>query len=220
MVDKVKRYGQTCPLARALDVVGERWTFLILRELSLGPRRYHDLQDGLPGIPTNLLATRLKDLQVAGVVAKRTMKPPTAVTVYELTEAGRALRPVLGQLTAWGRRYGPPPAETDAVRPSWALLSASARPTALPAGRVCELRVDGESFQLGTGEPGLSITGGPAHEPDAVVTLGAEILYGLMSGQITLAAAVSAATVTGDPQIARAALETLDAAHSTTPQGS
>jgi hypothetical protein len=147
------------------------------------------------------------------------MRPPTAVTVYELTEAGRALRPVLGQLTAWGRRYGAPPAETDAVRPSWALLSASARPTAFPAGCVCELGVDGESFQLRAGEPGLSITAGPAHEPDAVVTLGAEILYGLMSGRITVDAAVRAATVTGDPQIARAALEALDAAHSATPQG-
>jgi DNA-binding HxlR family transcriptional regulator len=186
---------------------------LVLRELSLGPRRYRDLQDGLPGVPTNLLATRLKDLQAAGVIAKRTLPPPTAVTVYELTEAGHALRPALGELTAWGRRFGPPAAETDAVRPSWALLSASARPTELPAGRVCELRVDGESFQLGADRSVLWIRSGPAPSPDAIVALSPEAFYGLMAGQATPAAtARMTGAVTGDAGVARAVLETLHAA--------
>src|SRR5664279_1887637 len=115
MLGQVKRYGQLCPLARALDVVGERWSLLVVRELALGPRRYSDLLNGLPGVPSNLLATRLRDLQDAGVIIKRTLPPPTVVTVYELTEAGHALRPVLGALREWGRRYGSAPADPDAA---------------------------------------------------------------------------------------------------------
>src|SRR5690349_13071210 len=144
MVGVVKSYGQRCSLARALDVVGERWSMLIVRELTLGARRYRDLLDGLPGVPTNLLASRLKDLQSAGVIAKRTLPAPASVTVYELTEAGHALRPALSELREWGTRYGQVPTDADEVRPSWALMSASARPTALPDGRICEVRVDGE----------------------------------------------------------------------------
>src|SRR5262245_43249264 len=134
MIPLVKSYSQRCPLARALDVVGERWSMLIVRELTLGARRYRDLLDGLPGVPTNLLATRLKDLQSAGVITKRTLPTPASVSVYELTEAGHALRPALSELREWGSRFGPMPSETDEVRPSWVLMSASSRPTALPEG--------------------------------------------------------------------------------------
>ena len=125
----VKRYGQTCPIARALDVVGERWSLLLVRELSLGPRRYRDLATGLPGIPSNLLAARLKDLQAAGVITRRTLPAPTDVTVYELTEAGRALQPTLHELLDWGLRYGPEPSPDDAAQPGWALQIAVGRRT-------------------------------------------------------------------------------------------
>jgi DNA-binding HxlR family transcriptional regulator len=202
----VKRYGQVCPLARALDVVGERWSLLIVRELVLGPQRYRDLLDGLPGIPTNLLATRLSHLRAAGVVSKRTLPPPGVATVYELTEAGRALRPALAELRAWGARYAAPPIGSDAVRPGWALLSASQRPTALPAGRVCELHVEGEVFQLGAAGPNLSVHGGPASAPDAVVTLTTETLYRLMSGHTPPGRQT---VVVGDREIADHALATL-----------
>ena len=111
----MKTYGQRCPLARALDVVGERWTLLVLRELQLGPRRYTDLLDGLPGVGTNILAARLADLQAAQLIAKRTLPPPTAVTVYELTEAGRALVPSIRALSEWGEQHGAP--ATDALLP-------------------------------------------------------------------------------------------------------
>src|SRR5215467_8290503 len=83
----MKHYGQACAIARALDVVGERWSLLLVRELTFGPRRYRDLATGLPGIPSNVLAARLKDLQAAGVIARRTLPAPTDVTVYELTGA-------------------------------------------------------------------------------------------------------------------------------------
>src|SRR5262249_55664815 len=83
---------------------------------------------GLPGIPSNVLAARLKDLQAAGVIARRTLPAPTDVTVYELTGAGRALQPALTELLHWGRRYAPEPAPDDAAQPAWALLAPAGRP--------------------------------------------------------------------------------------------
>src|SRR5258707_553712 len=87
----MKRYGQACAIARALDVVGERWSLLLVRELTLGPRRYRDLATGLPGIPSNVLAGRLKDLQAAGVITRPTLPAPTDATVCELTDAAGPL---------------------------------------------------------------------------------------------------------------------------------
>src|SRR5215470_255601 len=103
----MKPNGQACGIARAPDVVGERWSLLLVRELTLGPRRYRDLAAGLPGIPSNVLAARLKDLRAAGVIARRTRPTPAGVTVYELTGAGRVLRPALRELLDWGLRYAP-----------------------------------------------------------------------------------------------------------------
>src|SRR6266568_7616559 len=117
-VASMKHYGQACAIARALDVVGDRWSLLLVRELILGPRRYRDLATGLPGIPSNVLAGRLKDLQAAGVISRRTLPVPTDVTVYELTDAGRALQPALNELLDWGRRYGPRVSPDDAASPA------------------------------------------------------------------------------------------------------
>src|SRR5258707_12830600 len=144
----MKRYEQACAIARALDVVGERWSLLLVRELTFGPRRYRDLATGLPGIPSNLLAARLKDLQACGVITRRTLPAPTDVTVYELTDAGRALQPALKELLDWGLRYGPERSKDDVGQPGWALLAGAGRPSALPAGQTCELRVGPESFYL------------------------------------------------------------------------
>jgi len=99
-----KSYSQYCPVAHALDVVGERWSLLIVRELLHGPLRYTDLQDRLPGIGSNILSARLRCLEQDEVIAKRKLPPPTPVTVYELTASGRALHPVLHQLAHWGVR--------------------------------------------------------------------------------------------------------------------
>lgn len=98
-----RRYLQFCPLAKALDVLGERWTLLIVRELLTGPKRYTDLRKGLPGLATDLLAARLRELQDAGVIDRREVPPPTPATVYELTERGFALKPALLELSRWGR---------------------------------------------------------------------------------------------------------------------
>src|SRR6516225_762763 len=211
-VASMKHYGQACAIARALDVVGERWSLLLVRELTFGPRRYRDLATGLPGIPSNVLAARLKDLQAAGVIARRTLPAPTDVTVYELTGAGRALQPALHELLDWGLRYAPEPAEDDVGQPAWALLGAAGRPTALPSGQTCELRVGPEFFYLSSDAGTLTVRRGPAPDGDAVVTMPADALYSLLTGQTTVTDAVGHSTVDGDTEIARRALQPLAAA--------
>src|SRR5690349_25163474 len=114
-----RRYDQYCALARALDVVGERWTLLIVRELILGPRRYTDLLGALPGIGTNLLADRLTSLEREGIVERDRLPPPAAAAVYALTEYGRGLEPAVIALTRWGSRRLRQPSRSDHFRPSW-----------------------------------------------------------------------------------------------------
>jgi DNA-binding HxlR family transcriptional regulator len=211
----MKHYGQACAIARALDVVGDRWSLLLVRELTLGPRRYRDLAAGLPGIPSNLLAARLKDLQAAGVLTRRTLPAPADVTVYELTGAGRALQPALRELLEWGRRYGPPPSPDDAAQPGWGLLAAAGRPAALPGGQTCELRVGPEVFYLSSDAGTLTVRRGPAPGGDAVVTMPAGALFSLLTGQMTVTGAVRHSTIDGDTEIARRALEPLAAAGAT-----
>jgi DNA-binding HxlR family transcriptional regulator len=210
----MKRYGEACAIARALDVVGERWSLLLVRELTLGPRRYRDLATGLPGIPSHVLAARLKDLQAAGVITRRTLPAPTDVTVYELTDSGRALQPALKDLLDWGLRYAPEPSEDDAEQPGWGLLGAAGRPTALPAGQTCELRVGPEFFYLSSDAGTLTVRRGPAPGGDAVVTMPADTLYSLLTGHMTVSDAVRHSTIDGDTKIARRALEPLAGAFS------
>src|SRR6188768_1790264 len=110
-------YSQFCPVAYALEVVGERWTLLVIRELIPGPRRFKDLMDGLPGISTNLLAERLKDLEQQGVIRRRRLAPPAGSAVYELTAIGRALEPTLLELGKWGSQFVPATPEDAIVLP-------------------------------------------------------------------------------------------------------
>jgi DNA-binding HxlR family transcriptional regulator len=205
----VRSYGQRCPLARALDVVGERWTLLVVRELLLGPRRYTDLLDGLPGVGTNILAARLGDLQDAGLVSKRTLPPPTAVTVYELTDAGRALRPSVRALTEWGEQHGAPATESQQVRPSWILTTLTRHPGTLEAGETCELRVGRDAFELSRADGELSIAAGGATSPDAVVTIEPGLLFALATRRITPQVARKRVEVNGDPNVAERVLEGL-----------
>ena len=208
----MKTYGQRCPIARGLDVVGERWTLLVVRELMLGPRRYTDLTDGLPGVGTNILASRLADLQSAGVVAKRELPPPTAVTVYELTEAGRALAGTLTALSEWGERYGTTASESQAVRPQWILTGIGRRHPKVLAGRSCELRVGRDVFELSGDGRELSIASGAARLPDAVIALEPDAFYGLATGQIPPGTARERAALEGDHEIATEVLEVISGA--------
>ena len=208
----MKTYGQRCPIARGLDVIGERWTLLVVRELMLGPRRYTDLTDGLPGVGTNILASRLADLQTAGVVTKRELPPPTAVTVYELTDAGRALGATLTALSEWGERYGTPASESQVVRPQWILTGIARRHPEVLAGRSCELRIGRDVFELSGDGRRLSIAAGAARSPDAVVALEPELFYGVATGQIPSGTARERAALEGDHKVAASVLDVIGGA--------
>lgn len=117
-----RRYKQLCGLAVGLDVIGERWTLLIIRDLLLGPKRYSDLASGLPGIGTNLLATRLKTLEGHALITQRRLPPPAASTVYELTESGEALEETVLALARWGMRFFSTCDGTELRRLSWPIL--------------------------------------------------------------------------------------------------
>ena len=120
----MRSYDQYCSIARALDVVGDRWTLLIIRELLLqGPCRFTDLKNGLPGIATNLLSTRLKELQDADLLSRSDAPPPVATALYSLTDTGLALEPVLQALGLWGLRYMA--AERPTMRSEESVTSAS-----------------------------------------------------------------------------------------------
>jgi DNA-binding HxlR family transcriptional regulator len=152
----MKSYDQYCPIACSLGLVGERWTLLVVRELFYGPKRYTDLAANLPGIGTNVLADRLKELESAGLVEKRKLLPPAPATVYELTPMGRALRPVLHELARFGARLmGPPP--PDALGTGWLLgaLDLALSPDA-PTGRLA-FRIGAEEASLvdGTAVAGI-----------------------------------------------------------------
>jgi DNA-binding HxlR family transcriptional regulator len=160
-----KRYDQYCPIAHALGLVGERWALLIVRELMQGPKRYTDLTAGLPGIGTNILAARLRDLEEGGVVAKRRLPPPAASQVYELTPYGRALKPAMRELALWGIRSLGPPSDDEELFPGWleGAVDTVFAPAA-PAGRF-EFRVDREIASLVDGEA----RAGSIEDPDVLV---------------------------------------------------
>src|ERR1700746_2366554 len=116
----MRSYDEYCSLAKSLDVVGDRWTLLIVRELLLrGACRYTDLKNGLPGIATNLLADRIRELEAAGLVRREEAPPPVATTLVHLTEAGAELEPVLRTLGWWGIRFMRQPADADEFRGHW-----------------------------------------------------------------------------------------------------
>jgi DNA-binding HxlR family transcriptional regulator len=168
-----KRYDQYCPVAHALDLVGERWALLVVRELMHGPKRYTDLAEHLPGIGTNILASRLRDLEAAGIVAKRKLPPPAASRVYELTDYGRELKTVMRELALWGARSLGPPTAEDELFPGWL---ANAVDTVLapiaPPGRF-EFRVGDEVASLVDGE----VTPDSVEAPDVVIEADPEGIY-------------------------------------------
>jgi DNA-binding HxlR family transcriptional regulator len=168
-----KRYDEYCPVAHALGLVGERWSLLVVLELMRGPKRYTDLADNLRGIGTNILASRLRDLEAAGVISKRVLPPPAASRVYELTEYGRQLRPVIRELALWGARSLGPPTAEDELFPGWLTnaLDTVLAPLA-PPGRF-EFRVGDEVASLIDGEA----QDGPIDDPDVVVEGDPEGVY-------------------------------------------
>lgn len=168
-----KRYDMYCPVAHALGLVGERWALLVVLELMHGPKRYTDLAENLPGIGTNILASRLRDLEEHGIVTKKTLPPPAASRVYELTEYGHGLRPAIRELALWGARSLGPPSDGEELFPGWL---ANALDTVLaplaPPGRF-EFRVGEEIASLVDGEA----LPGPVENPDVVIEGDPEGIY-------------------------------------------
>ena len=160
-----KHYDQYCPIAHALDLVGERWSLLIVRELLKGPKRYTDLADSLPRIGTNILAARLRDLEGCGLVTKHRLPPPTPAQVYELTPYGMSLKPVVRELAVWGIRSLGAPKKDDDLAPGWLLgaLDTVFTPVA-PAGSF-EFRIGDEVASLVDGKA----IPGSAEDPDVVL---------------------------------------------------
>ena len=193
-------------MARALDVLGERWTLLIVRELLTGPKRFKDLLDGLPGVGTNLLASRLKELEGEGLLRRATLPPPAGSAVYELTGRGRDLEPVLTSLAWWGLNLLGSPRRGEAFKPVWAVqvMKAAFRSEAARWVReTYEFRIGDDVFHVrvddGVSEPEY----GPAFEPDLVIQTDPDTFLALVSGRLESADAMDAGRldVRGDPDV-------------------
>ncbi|MEU6197151.1 winged helix-turn-helix transcriptional regulator [Streptomyces sp. NPDC047061] len=202
-----RSYDQYCSAARALDVVGDRWTLLIVRELLAGPRRYTDLHADLPGVSTDVLASRLKDMERDGVATRRRLPPPAAAYVYELTERGRELLPVLQALGKWGEPELGERRPTDAVRAHWFALPLLRGLAGLEGEGLVEVRLGEGHFHLHVGAEGGPVYGdGPAPaEPDARLVLDTGTGTALARGELGLPEAVRTGrvTVTGDGALAK-----------------
>jgi DNA-binding HxlR family transcriptional regulator len=205
----VRSYRQYCAAAKTLDVVGDRWSLLIVRELLLrGPSRYSDLQAGLPGIATNLLADRLRELETKGVLERVEAPPPIATTLFQLTERGRELEDVIDALIRWGVPLMAEPSHNDHFRSRWisypAELFLSDNAPGEPPVAI-EVRTGDEPMTIETSDGAVHARPGrTAETPDVVLAGPAQPVLGLLIGYLTVAEARTAGVeVTGDERVLR-----------------
>jgi DNA-binding HxlR family transcriptional regulator len=204
-----RSYRQYCGLAEALDLLGERWTILILRDLLLGPKRFTDLLDRLTGIGTGLLSQRLRELESAGIIEKTTLPPPAASTVYQLTPDGDELRPVLLGLIRWGAKRLGEPNDGQPIDAESLALSLTARLESAPpiADATFEFRITGQPpVQVRATNNRVTVATAFTDSPDAVVAADADTLIALNNGTRSLADAVADGSVSsqGEPATLRA----------------
>lgn len=204
----MRSYRQYCAMAKALDVVGDRWTLLIVRELLLrGPSRYTDLRHGLPGIATNLLADRLRELEHAGIVRGEEAPPPVATNLFSLTERGEALKPVLRELGRWGAPLMVEPPQEEAFRTHWLAFPASLfLKDQAPdrAGVAIELRTGDEPMTVEAANGWVQTRVGVAQDPDLALTGTPHLILGVLTGQLELAdAQAQGLGVDGDAEALR-----------------
>jgi DNA-binding HxlR family transcriptional regulator len=182
-----RTYQQYCPLAYSLDMIGERWTLLIIRELLFGPRRYTDLQEGLPGLGSNLLSQRLKDLEQADIIQRQKLPPPARTVVYELTEAGHDLEPVISALVGWGKRFlqiPPPEGDIHSIMSlMWGLKEIFQPHLAQDINMTTEMHVENEVFRVRVREGLLDIRQGLEDEADLIFHVSIDALLSLF-GQV------------------------------------
>lgn len=202
-----RSYGQHCAVARGLDVIGDRWTLLIVRDLLVGPQRYTDLLAGLPGIGTNLLAARLHELEESGVLERAVLAPPAGSAVYRLTSDGRALEPVIFAIGRWGARFLGQPRDTDILVPRAYLVAMRSRFRPEAAARLTEtyeLRVGGHVFEVRADHGTCTTREGDAIQPDLVMIMDIETLNALLLEGLAPQTALADGhlTLTGDPAAA------------------
>ena len=186
-MSKPRRYDQYCPVCHALELVGERWSLVIVRELLKGPKRYTDLIDGMPGVGTNVLASRLRELEAGGIVEKRKLPPPAASTVYELTEYGRELEEPLYALARWGARSLPPPAKGEDFYPDWGLNAFAALldpEAARGLSATFVVRVADDVYTVHLADSAVHVEVGAANDADLDFTADRGTFFGLASGQL------------------------------------
>jgi DNA-binding HxlR family transcriptional regulator len=196
-----RSYAQLCGIATALDVIGDRWAALVVRDLLLGPLRFGDLAEGLPGIGTNTLAARLKHLETAGVVQRRLQALPDRGTVYELTPYGRELEPILLALGRWGTKsMGRLPSDV-ASRSRWLVAAMlafhdDAQPIARPT--TWELSLSDGTFTVRAEGTSLTVSAGAPDEADLVVTSEDEHLHQLLTRRLSSEDAVATGAIALD----------------------
>jgi DNA-binding HxlR family transcriptional regulator len=192
-----KRHGQYCPIARTLDLVGDRWSLLILRELLFGDQRFVDLREHLPGVSPTLLTDRLAALAEHGLVATRELPPPAARTVYTATTKGREAAPILRAMARFGMELLPPARAARKVRPETAAHGALTPywdgAAASGIDEVYRLVIDGRDFTFTSARGGRVA---PDRVPDLVLTAPAHVILAARRGERPLAAAIAAGTVT------------------------
>lgn len=193
-----RSYNQYCAVARAMDILGERWTLLIVRELLPDPKRFKDLLEGLPGIGTNLLTARLKDLEEHGVVRRTTLPPPAASRVYELTELGRSLEPVVMGLARWGLEFLGASRKEEDRQPAWAMVALrsvlKAEATA-ETRESYEFRVDDEVFHVRIEDGETEVRQGSTADPALVVRSDTQALLAVAAGRAEPAEAVASGAI-------------------------
>jgi DNA-binding HxlR family transcriptional regulator len=200
-----RSYGQFCGLARALELVGERWALLIVRDLLVGPRRFTDLRQGLPRIPTNVLSDRLKELEHAGVVRRRLLPRPAASVVYELTEYGSQLDDVVMRLGLWGAQSLGEPAPDEIITPDsmTIALRSTFRPEAARGVHVrYELRLGDIVLHARVADGTLAVGEGPLADADLVIEAGPGI-RAVLAGEVSPSEAIESGSVrvSGDPAL-------------------
>jgi len=201
----MNQHRQYCALARTLDLTGDRWTLLVVRELTPGARRFTDLLDGLPGVSRNLLTARLRALEAAGIIARRELPPPAARQVYELTGDGRDLAVAMAPLIAWGARRLGERKQGESFRPQWPAVAMAGLADAEAARGVDETYqylVGDSAFYFTVSDRAIELHEGRAQEPAVTLTTDEETWADIAAGKTAAAsaAAAGALTVAGDPE--------------------
>jgi len=180
-----RSYNQFCGVARALDLIGERWALLVVRELALGPKRFTDLRQGLPGIATNVLSVRLRQLERDGVVTRRLLPPPAPAQIYQLTELGRELVPIMLALGRWGAGTMGARSPDQSIRGEWLALALKAFFDPGAAGDLratIALELDGAPFTLRVEQGLLDVVPGKDEASDLVISSDTELLLQFLAG--------------------------------------